>query len=439
MVMSDLFLGAPSPPEIAVAHCNFHLRGAASDADAALVRGWAERNGVRFFLADFNTRKYAAFRRMSIEMTARELRYTWFARVCRQHGYAAVAVAHNRNDNAETLVLNLLRGTGIRGMAGMRPVSVVPGSAGTGEAVPLLRPLLGFSRKDIQEYALSRGVEWREDSTNAGSACKRNCIRNEIFPLFEKLNPSFLDALSRDMENLRQVQGIAEDYVAAAFPRVAEQTENGAGMTIGIRELKAVKHWEYVLRTLLAPYSFTPSDISDLCRLLREGETVSGKTFRAEGHSLVTTPTGLVVGRAGRSGVPAEELSVEGPGEYSCNGVKFAVSVENFRPGMPLKPPPGSLLFDGAALPFPFTVRGWREGDWMHPLGLRTSSGKPARKKLSDLFTDLKTGLPGKEKALVVSGEGSHVLALLGCRIDDSVRVTDTTASLTRIRLKLPI
>ena len=191
MVMADLFLNSAHSSRITLAHCNFHLRGEESDGDCAFVRDWACTHGVPFREAGFDTRSYAGEHGVSIEMAARELRYSWFASLCDEEGFSAVAVAHNANDNAETLILNLLRGTGLTGICGMRELSPLAGSA----FAVLIRPLLGFSRDEIREYALSRGLEWREDSTNADSAYKRNLIRNEVFPLFSKVNPS----ISREM------------------------------------------------------------------------------------------------------------------------------------------------------------------------------------------------------------------------------------------------
>ena len=169
--------------DFAVAHCNFHLRGEESDGDEALVREWAESRGVRFHRADFDTYAYAERYSVSIEMAARDLRYDWFLEVCEQNGYQVLAVAHNANDNAETLILNLLRGTGLRGLTGMRADGNVP--APGGENVRMIRPLLGFSRKEIEDYAASAGVKYREDHTNRETVYKRNKLRHNVFPVFE--------------------------------------------------------------------------------------------------------------------------------------------------------------------------------------------------------------------------------------------------------------
>lgn len=263
MCMAELFLNSTAKVRFALAHCNFHLRGEESDSDETLVREWAESHGVIFIKKDFDTKEYAASNGVSIEMAARELRYTWFAEVCRERGFAALAVAHNANDNAETMILNMLRGTGVKGMTGMRGSSLLPGSDAR-----LIRPLLGFTRKDIHEYAVSHGLQWHEDSTNADSAYKRNCIRNEIFPLFGRLNPSFLTTLNEDMERFAQVQSIADEYVRSVSAEIVRLDGNGLPV-IDHQKLTAKKNWEYVLFRLLEPFGFTSSVVADLASVLK--------------------------------------------------------------------------------------------------------------------------------------------------------------------------
>ena len=417
MCMAELFLNSTAKVRFALAHCNFHLRGEESDSDEALVREWAESHGVIFIKKDFDTKEYAASNGVSIEMAARELRYTWFAEVCRERGIAALAVAHNANDNAETMILNMLRGTGVKGMTGMRGSSLLPGSDAR-----LIRPLLGFTRKDIHEYAVSHGLQWHEDSTNADSAYKRNCIRNEIFPLFGRLNPSFLTTLNEDMERFAQVQSIADEYVRSVSAEIVRLDGNGLPV-IDHQKLTAKKNWEYVLFRLLEPFGFTSSVVADLASVLKSDGTVSGRTFVADEYLAVTSAREIVISPvAGLA--EATDLTINGSGTYSLNGIKFSVSLSD--DVKDVKTSVGETKLD---LPFPFTIRHWQPGDWMRPLGMR------GRKKLSDIFVDLKFSLTEKKKALVIADEGSHVLALVGHRIDDSVKVTKDTSSVTVIRL----
>lgn len=428
MCMADLFFNSAVGKRFALAHCNFHLRGDESDSDEVFVRKWAESHGIIFIKKDFDTCGYAASEGVSIEMAARELRYAWFAEVCREEGFAALAVAHNANDNAETMILNMLRGTGVKGMTGMRRSSLLPDSDAR-----LIRPLLDFPRKDIQEYAVSHGLQWHEDSTNADSAYKRNCIRNEIFPLFERLNPSFLTTLNEDMERFAQVQSIADEYVRSVSEEVARFDEYGFP-TVDHKKLTSKKNWEYVLFRLLEPFGFTSSVVSDLCSVLNNGGTVSGRKFIANEYLAVTSareivvlPVAELVVRQDSPTIEATGITIEGPGIYSLNGVKISVSlsgdVKNVRTVS------GETKFDTVKIPFPFTVRHWQPGDWMRPSGMK------GRKKLSDIFVDLKFGLPEKGKALVIADKGSHIQALVGHRIDDSVKVTKESVSVTVVRL----
>lgn len=417
MCMAELFLNTTAKVRFALAHCNFHLRGEESDSDEALVRAWAESHGVIFIKKDFDTKEYAASNGVSIEMAARELRYTWFAEVCRERGFAALAVAHNANDNAETMILNMLRGTGVKGMTGMRGSSLLPGSDAR-----LIRPLIGFTRKDIHEYAVSHGLQWHEDSTNADSAYKRNCIRNEIFPLFGRLNPSFLTTLNEDMERFAQVQSIADEYVRSVSAEIVRLDGNGLPV-IDHQKLTAKKNWEYVLFRLLEPFGFTSSVVADLASVLKSDGTVSGRTFVADEYLAVTSAREVVISPVAEL-AEATDLTINGPGTYSLNGIKFSVSLSDDMKDV--KTSVGETKLD---LPFPFTIRHWQPGDWMRPLGMR------GRKKLSDMFVDLKLDILEKKKALVIADEGSHVLALVGHRIDDSVKVTKDTSSVTVIRL----
>ena len=470
--MANLFLNSTVRVRFALAHCNFHLRGEESDSDEALVREWAERHGIIFIKKDFDTRGYAASKGISIEMAARELRYGWFADVCRERKFSALAVAHNANDNAETMILNMLRGTGVKGMTGMRFSSSLPNSKAR-----LIRPLLGFPRKDIHEYSVSHGLRWHEDSTNADSAYKRNCIRNEIFPLFERLNPSFLTTLNDDMDRFSQVQSIADEYVRSVSAEVVRHDSDGLPV-IDHERLTSKQNWEYVLFRILEPFGFTSSAVADLAAVLKSRGTVSGRKFFASEYVAVSSaekiqvirsvdflnghfgsrdehlfcstdghfdklsdrsapvaasvfsvagPAASVAEPVVRQGSPTIEatgITIGGPGIYSFNGIRFSVSQSDDVNAV--KTSVGETKLD---LPFPFAVRHWQLGDWMRPLGMK------GRKKLSDMFVDLKFSLLEKEKALVIADEGSHVLALIGHRIDGSVKVTKDSTSVTIIRL----
>ena len=462
MCMADMFCRAGG--EYAIAHCNFHLRGAESDADAEFVEKWAETHGVPFFRADFDTAAYASEHGISIEMAARELRYAWFARIAAQEGFDAVAVAHNANDNAETLILNLLRGTGLRGIRGMASDSSLPREHGPGNCpapqdpphceqwvppsyvaeggtnfqdhapsgmVRLIRPLLGMTRAEIEAYAKEHGVEYRVDSTNAENDAQRNRIRNEVFPEFAKINPSFVRTLNADMRHFAQADSIADDYFRGAKAKIL--SEDG---TISVDKLLGFKHWEYLFFRLAEPCGFSEKTLESMVALLYERAegfpcTFAGKRFYSPTHVLETSSSGMTIRPRDEKAGNDSSVTVFGPGEYHFKG--RTVSIGFVEPES-LKQAKGVLICDASALPFPFILRGWQAGDWMRPFGM---GGRA--KKLSDIFTDRKMSLSDKEDAIVVyspalddDGDG-RVAAVAGLRMDEALRVREGSAKVLRI------
>lgn len=471
MCMAGLFKGSAAAMDFAVAHCNFSLRGKESDSDESLVSAWAERNGVKLHVKRFDTREFAAGKGLSIEMAARELRYGWFAGLCAEYGYDAVAVAHNANDNAETLFLNLLRGTGVRGLSGMKPLSPLPYSKagmeperGAGRPF-LIRPLLSFTRKQIEGYVFAHKVSYRDDRTNFETEYKRNKVRNLVFPLLEQINPSFIRTVNREMEYFSQVGAIADDYYVSC-PEGVFSDSGSEGGRADIAGLVALPHWEYLLFRFLDGYGFRPPVISSLADLLKSSRTVSGKVFRSENYTVVTSGTELIVSRnlscpdmpgtehgpfsRRRGTLPAsfgdfpagsaEVMTVHAPGDYFFNGLSFSVSLTERKSLESLAAPAGTLYFDARKMPFPFLCRKWMKGDWMVPLGMK------GRKKISDLFTDLKFSVPDKSKAVMLvspglgtgsdSGHGHRVAAVLGVRSDNATRITDDTDNVLTVRIK---
>lgn len=298
--LASLFLNSSAGRRFAVAHCNFHLRGEDSDSDEALVAAWCGRNGVRYHKADFDTEQYASSHSVSIEMAARELRYDWFASLCRENGYYGVAVAHNANDNAETLILNLLRGTGLRGITGMQVETVVPVTRDELSGVRLLRPMLSFSRKQIEEYVAANSLEYHDDRTNAETVYKRNRIRHLVFPVFESLNPSFLTTFAREMNAFSEVQEIADDYFISVRDGVCEPAGKDELLRVNAVRLCHLKHYKYVLYRLLEAYGFRDRLLEPVVRLLESGKTFSGKVFEAPGYELITAGECLIVRKATR-------------------------------------------------------------------------------------------------------------------------------------------
>lgn len=431
MCMADAFLKNLGASSFAVAHCNFHLRGEESNGDEAFVRAWAEKNGVRCHVVDFDTEAYSQENGISIEMAARELRYGWFAELCLEFGYQAVAVAHNANDNAETLILNLLRGSGLKGIGGMSLVSELP-YAPAGAKLKLIRPLLECTRKQIEGYAFAQRIAFREDSTNALSDYKRNRIRNEVFPIFEKINPSFIRTLNSNMDYFSEASEIVDDYCKAHAPAIM----NGKECVITVSSLLANSHWRYLLYYMLEGYGFNSSVLSSVEDLLVSERTFSGKTYESATHVLMTGRDTLkiVPKLSGSSSLDEPVMVVRCAGGYHFNGRSFSVEVLPWTEEMPLKQDVGILAFDADELKFPFVLRRWRQGDWMIPFGMK------GRKKISDIFADMKYEAREKSDAVMVVdcqrdyAQQQRVAALACVRMDETYRIKPTTKNIIRLK-----
>ena len=386
---SELFPGAL----LALAHCNFCLRGEESDGDEAFVRQWCRERGMECHVKRFDTLGYAEAHGLSTEMAARELRYGWFAQLCSEYGYEATAIAHNADDDAETLMLNLIRGTGLRGISGM------------GERPGIVRPLLRTSREEIRKWMLEHGCSWREDSTNAQSLYKRNVLRNEIFPRLRDLNPSLTATLCEDMERFAQAGAIVEDYWLDARGRVL----CGDG-SIVLRALLGLKHWEYVLWRLLEGSGIRKGEFEDLRDTLRSGRQIGGKRF------------GPVVATSTRLELCATSV---------CDGPELLCELLPREALSSLKQEEGCLVLDADKVPQPLRIRHFQPGDWMRPLGM---GGR--RKKLSDILKELGYTVGSKAGVRVLEIEGSHVGAILCSRIDETLKVDGTTSRVLRLKFK---
>ena len=399
--LASLFLNSSAGRRFAVAHCNFHLRGEDSDSDEALVAAWCGRNGVRYHKADFDTEQYASSHNISIEMAARELRYDWFASLCRDNGYYGVAVAHNANDNAETLILNLLRGTGLRGITGMQVETVVPVTRDELSGVRLLRPMLSFSRKQIEEYVAANSLEYHDDRTNAETVYKRNRIRHLVFPVFESLNPSFLTTFAREMNAFSKVQEIADDYFISVRESVCEPAGKDELLRVNAVRLCHLKHYKYVLYRLLEVYGFRDRLLEPVVRLLESGKTFSGKVFEAPGYELITAGECLIVRKAARvvpdSSVVSERADAHGDSANLQGDLRG-----DLRGG----------TRGGVTVGMPVGVQGGKRGSVMVGKWRGTQNGAQVGKQggtLDGALVDKQGGTPGGAQVDEQGGESSPV------------------------------
>ena len=398
MVLAEKVRRGDGP--FAVAHCNFRLRGADSDADEALVRKWAARYGITCHVRAFDTEAMAAAEGISIEMAARKLRYRWFGQLCREYGYEAVLTAHHAGDNAETFFLNLLRGSGVKGLCGMQEEGFLPDPDYAD--IPLRRPLLHTTRAEIDALVAEWGLPYRDDRTNAENTVKRNKLRNQVFPILREINPSFEETLAADMERLRMVERIADSFFQEHVGLVWD------GRRIDTTLLQTIPDWEYILYRILEGEGMAPSLIGQATDIVRSGQ--SGRRV------------GDFVSASGRL---IREEAVGAP--------EIRVSEETWEPGRTPVMPEGVLAVDADKVHGELVADRWVAGDWIRPLGMR------GRKKLQDWFKDRHFSLMDKKRAVIVRDSGladaHHVVAVAGHTIDEAYKITAETKRIYRIVL----
>lgn len=415
MVMADLFIHSSITLHPEVAHCNFNLRGEDSLSDELFVANWCSHNHVPFHRVSFDTLSYASQHKISVEMAARDLRYEWFDKLCRENDFYCVCVAHNANDNAETLFLNLLRGTGMRGLCGMKAKSLIPVN---GSQTLLLRPLLDFSRRQIEDIADKRGILYCMDFTNNMTEYKRNKVRNLIFPILEEMNPSFVETFSKNISHFVRADEIVNDYCEkqlkiTSLPDGCEQ--------VSFDTLNCVPYGQYLLFYWLDKYGFNEDTIEEAWK----SQNKPGKIFSSSAYELLTASCCYVLRK--KNALREEIIMVSGSGEYEFDSIKMRIDEASADTVSDYKMA-NTVMIDKNSVKMPLTIRRWKKGDRISPLGMKGS------KKLSDIFTDLKYNVWEKERVPVVEDGNSKVVAVLFSVIDDSVKIKENTRNIIIIK-----
>jgi len=380
------------------AHCNFHLRGEESERDAAFVKQWCEHIGVEMVSVDFDTYRYATTHKISIEMAARELRYEWFEDMRKQHHANVIAVAHHRDDLVETVLLNLIRGTGIRGLTGISPKNN-----------SIVRPLLCVSRDEIEAYVDERKLPFIFDSSNSDDVFVRNFLRLNIMPLLEKINPSVKNAMYRTARHVGEAKKIYDYYVETQKKAIFVDNQ------IDIEKLKATLSPAVMLFEILTPLGFNASVIEDISQRL---DSTPGKVFYSDNYRLIKDRSKLILEKIADKKLQQEEYTIDKVSQEITDPIRLKIS---FLSGYTtINKDPRFLYADADKLSFPLTLRKWQSGDWFVPFGMR------GRKKLSDFFTDRKFSLADKENAWVLSS-GENIVWIVGERPDERFKVTEST------------
>lgn len=394
----------------AVATVNFSLRGEESDKDEQLVAEWCKSNGITCFSKRFDTEVYAKSNGISTQMAARDLRYGWFNKLCAENGYSYLAVAHNLNDKVETLFINLLRGTGIRGLSSIREASHPAGAA-----VTVIRPLIEFSRAEIEIFAKEQSVPFRNDHTNSESHYSRNKLRNLVFPIFEEINPSFLNTVEREIEIFSRAGSIIDERLHEVRESVLSVITGGEeSARISIPKLKLHSEPEFWLFLLLERYGFSSAVVSEI---FNSFNSTSGKIFNSAEYQVLKDRDYLIV-RPISSGQKFEEIIIK-------PSVKFYEIYSGFVP----KPSDSVFYMDAELTGTIINFRKWSDGDRFRPLGMKGS------KKISDYLTDMKRDRFVKEKRIVATTGDDKIICLLGERIDHNYRITEKTRRILEISL----
>ena len=408
-VMSHMFHA--SGMRFSMAHCNFGLRGAESEADQHFVEKLALHYKVPCHIRQFETDAYARKHGVSTQMAARDLRYRWFEELAVENGYEYIATGHNKNDVVETMLLNFSRGTGIRGLMGIRSVNN-----------NIIRPLLFASRKEILDYASEHKLKWRDDSSNQETKYHRNKIRHIIIPAFETLNPAFMDNALETINRL--------EHTGRLLDLVMEQvkadvwSEKAARVLINIEKLKKFPATDIILFELLKDYGISQLDQNALLHSLNSS---SGKQFITSTHRITRDRKYLIISVHTES--ESSEVLIEKDTTQIHQPVQLSFTYQDYEHNSKIPAEKQLAYLDAEKLTYPIILRTWREGDRFRPLGLKGS------KKISDFLINSKVPLPDKKHVLVLES-GGKLVWVVNHRIDDRFKITEDTRKILIIEFR---
>ena len=394
---------------VGVAHCNFQLRGQESDEDETMVLETARKYGIVCYNKRFDT--VGEMERTGESMAARRLRYAWFHDLCREYGYTVIAIAHHIDDSIETFFINLLRGTGLRGLTGI-----------SNQVGHVVRPLMFATRREITEFALQKHIPFREDSSNRSTKYLRNKIRLGLIPRIREINPRFTFIMRRNIDRLEDAQRFIDAAIDNIFRTVV--TESSGVYTLHVDRIGEQSTREFVIYEILnTHYGFRGDTVDALCRALDSGS--SGKRFYSRNYTAVVD-RGTVVVAPIDEGDPCEVTVEKGQHRAYCGNSALYFDVCDVDSLATYSAPENVALMDADKMEYPLTLRRWHDGDAFTPFGM------DGRKKVSDYLIDCKVPLPEKQRQFVLIS-GGRIAWLVGRRIDDAFRITDSTERVLRI------
>jgi tRNA(Ile)-lysidine synthase len=406
MVMAYMFLH--SGYETGIAHCNFSLRAEESDKDEEMVMQYAAKHNIPFYTTRFNTKTFARKNGLSVQMAARELRYEWFETIRRENIYDKIAVAHNLNDNIETVLINLVRGTGIIGLTGMKPLNN-----------RIIRPILFATRNDITRYCKRHRIIYREDLSNADTKYLRNKIRHNVIPVLKEMNPSIEATLNDTAERFTGIYEIVSDYISDLRRRITEEKSNF--LTLNLNLLRPYLHNKTILFELFRPFGISNVQLNDLIKVI-EGKT-GGQIFTGTHRVLKNRKEIIVTDEEDVKYTAYEIRNIQEFDRVPC--IRAAYYVDNTG-SFEITSDPNTACLDADKISFPVIIRRWKTGDYFYPLGMRN------KKKLSDYFINSKYSIIDKENILIMESAGK-IVWIIGDRIDNRFRITSSTKKILQI------
>ena len=390
--------------EIVVLHCNFQLRGLESFEDQQFIQEYSNTNAIPFVFTQFDTEAFAADFKVSIQVAARELRYSWFYEQLAIQKGDFILTAHHADDNLETFLINLSRGTGLEGLIGI-----------PAQNEKVIRPLLFFSRQQIEEYASVNKLKWREDSSNASDKYLRNKIRHHLVPLLKELNPNFISSFEKTQSFLSEAQDLVDDAAIMVYQQVAR--EEGEDIYFDLGRLLQLPNYSSYLYQWLKEFGFTAWD--DIYELV-DGQ--SGKQVLAPYFRLIKDRDCLIL-----SPLQSQENQQEFEIESLESKVKFPLNLDFSNVSEIGVASDSTIFVDEDKLVFPLTLRHWNEGDIFQPFGMEGKS-----KKVSKLFKDEKLSLIDKEKVWLLCSN-NQVVWVIGIRQDERFKIDPNSKKLLKI------
>jgi tRNA(Ile)-lysidine synthase len=405
MVLLHLFQQLPY--DIAVLHCNFQLRGLESFGDQNFIQNYCNENNIPVFVTQFDTEAFAKDYKLSTQVAARELRYSWFYELLESENFDYILTAHHADDNLETFIINLSRGTGLEGLIGIPE-----------QNDKIIRPLLPFSREEILKYAQENNIEWREDSSNASNKYLRNKIRHDLVPILKEINPDFLMAFQKTQSYLQESKEMVEDASIIIYQQVAKQVDDE--IHFDLNQLKKLPNYKSYLYQWLKEFGFLAwNDIYDLV----DGQ--SGKQVFSAEFRLLKNRTALIlkpfsdVSQNEEYEISESDTEVNFPLKLSlCNVSHITINSNK------------AIFVDAEKIRFPLILRKWNEGDVFHPFGMNGKS-----KKVSKLFKDEKLSLIEKEKTWILCSD-NQIVWVVGIRQDERFKTENNTNRILKIELQ---